>query len=111
MEKETIEQVSNYVGPTPPSELRRVKMENTMKKSQRIIIEVDKSISVEDALLLVKSVINSGKISEAAGIKHYCWVSSWKGENISGKKQTLVVSTRKKKAKDSADSFYVYATK
>jgi hypothetical protein len=82
-----------------------------MNKSQKINIEVDKSVSVDEALSLVRAVVADGPVSEAAGIKHYCWVTTWRGENISGKEERLVVSTRRKKTKTSADSFYVYSEK
>lgn len=54
------------------------KVEKRKLKGLHIKKKFFKSVSIEDALLLVKSVIGSGRISEAAGIKHYCWVSTWK---------------------------------
>lgn len=70
--------------------------------SDRIIVEIQGDVNPAWALEKVAEVIRQGRISEAAGIPHYCWVTVFK---MTG----LVVSTRRKRSKTSADSFVVYS--
>lgn len=67
---------------------------------RKAIIEHADDVSLEQALHAVMRVVAKGRISEARGIKHFCWVTTFG----SG----LVVNTRDKKTDGSADSFYVY---
>lgn len=64
---------------------------------QKVIIDI---YGVEPALavLAVTKVIEDGRVSEARGIKHYCWITKFAG---------ITVYTRDKKTKTSADSFIV----
>ena len=52
-----------------------------------------------DAINKVQAVIEAGKISEAGGIKHYCWATRFKSGGS--------VYTNRKRNKDAADSFIV----
>jgi hypothetical protein len=63
----------------------------------KIIIDC-KGVSQEIALERVKRVIMTGRISEAGGINHYCWVSEFPDE---------LVYVRRKRSDNSADSFIV----
>ena len=62
------------------------------------------NIKPKEALLYVTSVIGDGKISEARGIKHYCWHTVFNR----GTKEETSVSVNQKKTEKSADSFNVY---
>lgn len=65
--------------------------------SKKIIITYTGDI--EDAMEKVYKVIREGQVSEAAGIKHYCWVTTFRdGE---------AVIVKRKRTKKSADSFIV----
>jgi len=77
----------------------------------RIIINIwDNSIPHTDAMSAVLSVIGFGKISESAGVEHYCWHTSCKNVgNVAG--NNLEVSTNRKRNKNSADSFSVYRSR
>lgn len=70
-------------------------------KDKKIIIKICDGITEKEALNLVMRVIDGGKISVSKGIKHYCWVTVF-GENAT------IVSIRRKKLVNSADSFIVY---
>lgn len=67
---------------------------------QKIIIKVEDGVDLMEALLKVRSVINSGKISKDKSIPHYCWLTKFD--------DGLTVITGKKKSDGSADSFTVY---
>ncbi len=78
----------------------------------RIVVTRDDSVTDEDAVRRVLSVIAKGKTSEVEmrGLNgnttinyHYCWVTTWT--------DGIAVETRRKKYKDSADSFHVYRYK
>lgn len=66
----------------------------------KIIIDNKGDISEIDAISYIVAVIKQGRISEAKGIKHFCWLSRF-ADNI-------VVATRQKKSINSPDSFVVY---
>ena len=68
----------------------------------RLIIDVRDGISDEDAITAVKQVVAEGRVSQAAGIPHYCWATVFTARN-------LVVAVRRKKTNASADSFIVAA--
>ncbi len=68
--------------------------------TNRIIIDYDPVvISVVDALQRVVQVVAKGKISESAGVKHYCWATTF----VDG----IWVDTRRKKKGQKSDSFVV----
>jgi len=67
----------------------------------RFIIDVRDDIDPVTALVRVATVIRQGKISEARGIKHYCWHTTFRTDKIA-------VSAREKKKDTSADSFWVW---
>ena len=65
----------------------------------KIIIEFEETVPADVALAKVQSVVRMGKISEAAGVPHYCWHTSF----IDG----VGVGTRRKKKGQNSDSFIV----
>ena len=66
--------------------------------SRRIIIEYD-DVEPSVAINRVLCVMSDGRISEANGIPHYCWYTSWPDR--------IGVLTRRKRSESSADSFLV----
>ncbi len=75
-----------------------------MKKKRRIIIDIEDGISPSVATAHVGMTIHQGRISEnTAGVKHYCWLTAFTNG--------LVVSVRRKRTPDAADSFRVYREK
>ena len=66
---------------------------------KKIIIEFDESMSAGAALARVRVVVQRGKISEAAGVLHYCWHTSFNDGTH--------VLTRRKKRGQKSDSFVV----
>jgi len=71
-------------------------------KKQRIIIDCV-GVDIDTALVCVKYVISEGKVSVAQGVKHYCWLTTWKNG--------IAVSTRRKKKGQKSDSFICYNQK
>lgn len=69
-------------------------------KKEKIIINYY-GIKPEEAVEKVLTVINGGKISQAGGIKHYCWITVFRQSKIT-------VGVTRKRNKNSADSFVVY---
>lgn len=69
----------------------------------KLIIKTRDDIPMSTAIVYVEKVMAKGRISQARGIKHYCWACVFE----SG----IVVAVRQKKTKDSADSFIVYKDK
>ena len=73
--------------------------------NQRLIIEIDKSVSVAEAIQAVKTVLLNGQISNGwhndVNIPCYCWHTFFKESNIH-------VEVNDKRILKSADSFYVY---
>jgi hypothetical protein len=67
---------------------------------KRIIINIGEGITEEDATRYVANVISGGRISQAGGIKHFCWMTTWKDG-------MRVATARKKKGQDT-DSFNVW---
>ena len=65
----------------------------------KIVIDYPEEMNAEIAILRVLSVVRLGKISEAANIPHYCWMSAF------GDRSEVI--TRRKKTTKSADSFIV----
>ena len=66
----------------------------------KIIIDIDETIDPSSALDAVNVVIQRGRVSQAAGILHYCWVTVFN----SG----IIVASKRKRSKGAADSFIVY---
>ena len=66
----------------------------------KIIVETN-GVDVATALSAVEVVARGGYVSEAAGIPHYCWHTSFSQWGVE-------VSVRRKRKPDSAVSFYVY---
>jgi len=66
----------------------------------KLIIDIDGNVSSQVALKRVARVIEGGRVSEAAGILHYCWVTTFE--------DGVIVNVRHKKSRGSADSFLVY---
>jgi len=66
---------------------------------KRLIISYE-GLTEEQALLRVYGVISHGRISEAKGMQHYCWHTTFKDNSH--------VSVRTKRNESSADSFIVY---
>jgi hypothetical protein len=64
----------------------------------KIIINYDDSIDPDRVMELVFMVITEGKISESAGIPHYCWVTTF---------HDCIVYTLRKKHSKLTDSFKV----
>ena len=71
-----------------------------MKQGHGLRIDYEYTMSAADAARYVAQVIDAGRMSEAAGIPHYCWVTTFR--------DGTVVSTSRKKTANSADSFIVY---
>ena len=69
-----------------------------MVKKGRIIIDYDDDINPIRAMHLLHTVMMSGKISESAGVPHYCFASMF---------YDAKVFTRRKKKGQLADSFIV----
>jgi hypothetical protein len=66
----------------------------------KLIIDFDPdAISASDALRRVATVICHGRVSEANGMKHYCWLTVFK--------DNIAVYTRHKKRNQKSDSFLV----
>lgn len=60
----------------------------------------DGDIDAEMAMDRVADVIREGRVSEAGGIHHFCWVTVFK--------DGLTVAVRRKRKPDSPDSFSIY---
>ena len=69
----------------------------------RIIIEHDPGITEQEAVEHVLSVIQLGKLSEAGGVKHYCWMTAFR--------DGFTVAVRRKKPGQTSDSFLVMKEK
>lgn len=69
-----------------------------MKK--RIIINIFGKVGEEDATRYVADVIAGGRVSEAGGIKHYCWITTWA--------HGIRVGVNRKKKGQTTDSFNVW---
>jgi hypothetical protein len=73
--------------------------------NQRLIIEIDKSVTFDEAIEAVKAVMLKGQISRGwrqdKVIPCYCWHTFFKESNIH-------VEVNDKRTLKSADSFYVY---
>ena len=65
----------------------------------RIIIDYDDTISDNEAIHRVATVVADGKISESNNVPHYCWATSFS--------DGVVVWTRRKKSYQKSDSFCV----
>lgn len=67
----------------------------------KLIINVDdETVHPSRALEAVSKVIGQGKISEASGVPHFCWVSKFE--------DGVMVATRLKKKGQIAETFSVY---
>ena len=64
----------------------------------RIIIDFPENMEPHLAMDYVNCVIREGRISEAAGIKHYCWLTHF---------AEVQVITRRKHKGQKSDSFLV----
>jgi DNA primase len=66
----------------------------------KMIIDFDPdAITPSDALRRVALVVDQGRVSEALGMKHYCWLTAFK--------DGIAVYTRRKKRNQKSDSFLV----
>lgn len=65
----------------------------------KLIIDVDNSVSLEEALMAVTIVVKGGYVSQAANILHFCWATVFPNG--------VEVITRHKKNDHAADSFIV----
>ena len=65
---------------------------------QRLIVDCD-GVSPEEALVRLAAVVCGGRVSTAAGVGHYCWLSRFH--------DGVEVVTRRKKTEAAADSFLV----
>ncbi len=65
----------------------------------RVIIDCDDEIDLEDGIRRVLRVVAEGRVSEAGGVKHFCWVTTWT--------DGVCVFVRRKRSKSAADSFRV----
>lgn len=65
----------------------------------RIIIENLSHISTPKAIERVADVIRAGRVSEASGIKQYCFITTYR--------DGVEVYTRRKRSVKSADSFLI----
>jgi len=66
----------------------------------RIIINIQGKISEEDAIRHVSQVIQEGRVSEAGGVKHYCWMTTWSNG--------IRVATNRKNKGQKSDSFVIW---
>lgn len=64
----------------------------------KIIIHIKDGITDNDALIMVRQVVDDGMISETAGVKQYCFATTWKSGGV-------VYATRSKKS--GTHTFYV----
>ena len=69
----------------------------------RIIIDIEDGIPVQEGLEKIAYVVGEGKISESSNGPHYCWMTVF-GRNF----DAIIVETRRKKTKQKSDSFKVY---
>ena len=67
---------------------------------KRIIINIQGKVSEEDAARYVADIISGGRISVANGVKHFCWLTTWK--------DGMRVATNRKKKGQNSDSFTVW---
>jgi hypothetical protein len=70
--------------------------------SQKLIITFPDDMSAAEALVVTIEHIEPGKISTAAGIKHYCWATTFGGSDGG-----FVAYTNRKKSEKSADSIVI----
>lgn len=71
----------------------------------KMIIEYPDDMNPVLALTYVLRVVSQGRISEAAGIKHFCWATEL--GNPEAPNGSRMVYTRRKRSSTSADSFVV----
>lgn len=64
----------------------------------KIIIHIKDGITDNDALIMVRQVVGDGMVSETAGVKQYCFATTWKSGGI-------VCAARSKKS--GTHTFYV----
>lgn len=69
----------------------------------RIIIDFPDELPPNLVMSMVQSHVREGKISVAAGIPHYCWVTTFAGPVLKG----WSIVTRRKKAGQDSDSFSI----
>jgi len=76
----------------------------------RIIVDIKDDIDPALALDALKQVVKEGKISEAAGVNHYCWATLFRYDYDppSNGYYKIVVATRRKKKEQTSESFVVY---
>lgn len=67
----------------------------------KITIDFPEDMGVLNAMAYVTRVINGGRVSEAGGIQHYCWHTTF------GHDDHVSVTVRQKRTPESADSFLV----
>lgn len=65
----------------------------------RITIDVRDGIPEELAIRRVCLVVRNGRVSQAGGIKHFCWYTRWEDD--------IAVAVNRKRKESSADSFVV----
>lgn len=80
---------------------------NGFGQMRKIIIHYDEALRPEEALNLVRKVVAQGRVSEAGGIRHFCWVTVSKVQDVFGISYKYVVQTLRKKPNQLADSFKV----
>ena len=68
-------------------------------RTRRLIIEYPVDFGAVKAIGYAKKVVERGKISVAAGVDHYCWLSVFS--------DGIQVATRQKRHNSSADSLLV----
>ena len=74
----------------------------------KIIIHYGANIEPTLAISLVEKIIAKGRVSEAAGRKHYCWVTVFRTEDNTGE---ITVYVDRKTRDNSPDTFKVMRTK
>ena len=74
----------------------------------RLIVDYPDDMTATNAIDFVRAVTKDGRISEAAGVPHFCWGTRFKGLC---KNEDIMVATRRKKKGQTSDSFLVYREK
>ncbi len=69
----------------------------------RLIIDYPDDMPAHDACLFASWAIEDGKISESAGVPHFCWVTQFTRHGV-------VVRARRKKRGQKSDSLLIYRT-
>lgn len=69
----------------------------------RLIIDYPDDMLPEVALIYAREHVRPGRISEAAGMSHFCWATAFRESKV-------LVHSRRKKAGQKSDSLLIYRT-